>query len=803
MAKLVNAQTGAIEDVPDDVAQQSLMSGGHQIPTGQQSVVVGEDGQRWEVDPAGAYEAMSQGLRLESDAERHTRTTEAQYGGAAGTVAAGLTGFARGGTLGLSDLLLTQTGMASPEMLSGLREANPVVSTGAEIGAAVAPLLLSGGASAGVTAGKGLLQTVGKQALTGAIEGAAYGAGNEISEASLGDTELTAERLLAGAGMGALLGGASAGALGLAGAGLSAAKRAAATPLAKLADSTPGTAIKSWLEDFAQSERFRAAFGVNKKAFKQLDRKGLMDKADDVLKDIVQSGDDIESIYTKTAAKLDDVSQQHKAVVELVDEATAKTPLKRLSPKEVGTRVKKEILSKIHKAENKSAHDFVEGYVEELLGGELGGVSFAEAESRRRAMQKGANYNVDGAPLAEAKKQIAGIWNDLIDEKVEPVLTALKYPDAKGAYRTLRQREGLLIEMTGHMNDRIQGNQAVRMISPSDYGMGSLGAISGLLTGGSSAAAMATGAVGAAANKFARGYGPAILADMASRAAKLSILSKQTAKNALTTNGAVIKFLDSARKTGAKVEAATPVATVKVLEGMSFLPEAIERKLVAEEDRTKTAKTETEIFKKRAREIAHLATNPDLISELVGDAMAELQQAAPGTAAHLTAKIHKAVTFLDGKLPRDPAPQNPLMKREWDPPKSAVAKFARYARAVNDPGSVAEDLRARRLTGEGVEVLQELYHKVYESLVSDVISNLSEKPAQFSYQDRVQLSLFLNKPLDPTLEPAFISAMQQRWAESPQPQQGQGGGGMRVTGIGNIQAGQATATRSQRLAGGQ
>lgn len=66
----------------------------------------------------------------------------------------------------------------------------------------------------------------------GALEGSVYGVGFAIGEASLGDSELTAERLLAGAGAGALLGAGIGGSLGSVGslAASGASRTAAALP---------------------------------------------------------------------------------------------------------------------------------------------------------------------------------------------------------------------------------------------------------------------------------------------------------------------------------------------------------------------------------------------------------------------------------------------------------------------------------------------------------------------------------------------------------------------------------------------
>lgn len=84
--------------------------------------------------------------------------------------------------------------------VAGMLLPNPVSGAAGLVGKALK------GAEASTAAGRMAMRAL-QGAGTGALEGALYGAGSEVSQASLQDQELTAEKLLSGAGHGAAIGG--------------------------------------------------------------------------------------------------------------------------------------------------------------------------------------------------------------------------------------------------------------------------------------------------------------------------------------------------------------------------------------------------------------------------------------------------------------------------------------------------------------------------------------------------------------------------------------------------------------------
>lgn len=206
--------------------------------------VVSPDGQPGEIPAEQLGDAVEQGYRELTPEVQHELDRHEKYGGVLGAIGATVAGGARGATMGLSDLALTKTGLVEPQTLTDIKDEYPTLSTASEVAGTLAPIvgeLGIGGkvasalskaspVSATTALGAGVERTVaealgnrlagklGGAAARGATEAELFNLGHNISEASLGDEKLTAERLLAHSGD-ALAVGAGLG-FGIAGTGL-------------------------------------------------------------------------------------------------------------------------------------------------------------------------------------------------------------------------------------------------------------------------------------------------------------------------------------------------------------------------------------------------------------------------------------------------------------------------------------------------------------------------------------------------------------------------------------------------------
>lgn len=250
MPNLVNTQTGKVENVSHDDMPGLLQAGSHDLPQNDTVDVLNPAGDLVSVPAQQTYDAINKyGYRFPSSAHVQDFNDQKQYGEGIGNITGAFAaGAARGASFGLSDQALTKSGAINPETLAKLQKHNPAASFLGELTGIGGSMLAMPGASlvgktaqAGSAITKGVgsiaetaakflanpetaplaakaLQTAGSAAARfsgSAIEGAAYGLGQSVSEDALGDPQAMGDHLIANVGMSALIGGGIGAALGI------------------------------------------------------------------------------------------------------------------------------------------------------------------------------------------------------------------------------------------------------------------------------------------------------------------------------------------------------------------------------------------------------------------------------------------------------------------------------------------------------------------------------------------------------------------------------------------------------------
>ena len=167
-------------------------------------------------------------------------------------------------------------------------------------------------------------------------------------------------------------------------------------------------------------------------------------------------------------------------------------------------------------------------------------------------------------------------------------------------------------------------------------------------------------------------------------------------------------------------------------------------------------------------------SDPRALVRTMADSTAELSRHAPRTQAALYQTTARALAYLQAHRPRGRSLPGSLRADDRGPSREEQDRFLRISRAVDDPASVLDDLRSRRLTPEAVAALRDVYPAFYRRLVFSVARELADGDSQPSYQDRLQLGVLLGIPTDPSLTPQAMAILQAPQQEQAPPRRGGG-----------------------------
>lgn len=686
----------------------------------------------YEILPS-AYVAQKQ--QEEADRER--------YGGALQTAGAAAEGAANALSFGGYDVAATELGLDTAKRA----EVNPTARTLGEVGGTVGSLLIPGGAAAkgagtlgkaarlataapralargaealGAHAGAATARALGEGltgrllskgaqlAVSGGAEGAAYGAGQVISEAALRDQELTAEMLLSGALEGATLGGLTGGALGLGTGALGETGRAIGRRLGKGGN----------LESFANKEAALHMLGGSKRELGKVLGKGGMDR----LERLGARSEHDAALLSNPAKALEVVNREA---------ADSVSRLKRVQSQldEAGTRIERaglasQIDDQIAKAGTGLTGDAVavgRGLIDQLkpirtrlADNAAGDLSFSEAWDMRRALDEVIDYDkrnptMLGAALKETRANISKSLDDAAESLA---------PELKDTWKKANADYSDWATIRTVMKTRAEKDLGKSLVQSGDTLSAAAGVASGLATG-STLTGLATGALLGGANRLVRERGHEFL----SRAARS--LSKMDE----TIDGAARSLV------GQKVAAA--------------------RRIVAPVAVSLAHRYE------QARQDA-VDSGPQALQ-------ARMAQAAQGLENHpgLLTSIHTGVAadaaYLQSQLPQtDPnSPSNSLTPTKPQlPSKLAMKDFVSKSEALKNPAGVMADVAAGDVDLAAIEALKVRRPKIYQDMRKRVMMYAAERGEELPYSQRVTLSLAFDFTADPSMEPANMAAIQ-------------------------------------------
>jgi len=793
--KAIDAVTGDTIDVPLDQVGDLLAQGKIQLAQGARVPVIVDDGSVQTIAASDLSGALDAGWRVAGSSEVSAYRRQQQYGNAVQATRAAGEAALRGLSVGLSDRLMVELGV-SPEDLRARQEENSRLALAGEIGGALAPLLLTGGASAPAqgaleTAGRGLAAATrvagapvrgvaaigrGVQAAAegllgesvvargasglaaGAVEGGLYGMGHAVSEAALQDAPLTAERLMAGAKTGALWGGAAGGVLGTAAGSIerhvlpALREKLSVENLQKFVD-------RSGLRQWAQ--------GRGKNAFKRL-RADFGDEAEAVIGRAVRE-EGLDQLIVR-GSTWDEISQATKTAFGSAgrrigdDLAAIDAALPAAAPvaaQRIAQRVRSDVIKGLEQSGIRSDRVLAKRITREFdfLSEEAAApATFGKLHQLRQRVDDLAGWRAaDPNPKQLAYRKIRGLMEDEITTAADSAANSVggrvgeTYAANKVRWRALKW-----------LNDQADNN-ATSELSNRTVGLTDTIAASSGFTGGTlmrlasgDASVLGslfmgamTGAAAGAVNKFLREQGQGI----ASRIGQKTLdIAKAAEASGASIDKAVNGFFNAAER-GA-VAGGTPIVARP----------------------TATNAASASLADKFDKEVSAFESFSQAPESKLRSSLGDTDQTAPAIAQHVREVSQRGVDFLRQKLPQ-------RMQRASDvqwhlrPPEQRrrsgadMARWLRYAEAVKDPGGVIQSFSKGQMTREGAEVLRVVYPRLHQHVVSQAQEQMLRTTTRLGYGKLTQLSLMLGTPLHFSLEPGFLRMTQGVYANQRQAQQ--------------------------------
>jgi hypothetical protein len=767
--------------------------------------VIDKHGNRFTLDERELPEALRQGYRVETEAAPQTtgeaagealteglQTAGAAAEGAVEGVAPGLLGVTLGGKQGEHESPDAYRRRTS-ERLEVLKrqEEHPIAHGVGEFGG----LLLSpiGEVGSGIKTGIGATTRLGRIAasgIAGTAEGALFGAGSTVNDTMLGDAELTADKLIAGTGLGALLG------LG-GGTVFSGVEEAARTVMPRLGRAV--TDAQSTLDELANDAAVKATRAqqgvINRTGEAKLaevakvlrERGHLKLSPDEILKSLEG---DLSKTGAAKGAFLDaaDASGPKpnfgEALKAVDDFAAAKSPLERetIAP----------MLTKARTALEDIATDPKLGTWR----------AFDKWKQDLQSMAKFSRGAAEDDLALGLRRQLAGTAREELDRQLVPALGAdgAKFLETKATYAALSDARRLAESGAGRAK-------------PGGFGLGLYDLLAGVVGGSFHPAGIAA----AIASKFMREKGPAIVAKLADQVSKSPALAAvaqsmgssigtvapklgpygpalaqafgQSPAAGLATHLAMSQvdpgYAATAQAVGlthetpeehtAALGKATGLAAIsgavksgelelekhldRVMKGSGA--EAQSRKVLNSQDfgQMRMRRDAEASHEQRVKEVRQLAADPQALLERVSGKLEQLGGVAPGVASALTARANTAVRYL-AKSAEVPPPAGPLAP-QWATTEAERHEFTQRLEVVQEPMSVMRHAAAGTLTDLQVETLKAVYPSLYKAMSDAALQRIAAGPKDVPYSARLMLSVLTGIDVDGTLSQGAIASNQQ------------------------------------------
>lgn len=257
---------------------------------------------------------------------------------------------------------------------------------------------------------------------------------------------------------------------------------------------------------------------------------------------------------------------------------------------------------------------------------------------------------------------------------------------------------------------------------------------------------------------------------------RMGSIGNRLARGAEASREAARKGVDNFLQVGKRAaKAGLPIAS-KVLTATSFAtPEQVAAS--AQRPVRVSSNPRVKAYQARAREL-QAVTEPDPVtgkSKMTHAAMLQMADRltvvgaiSPKLQDEMLLVGERRLAFLADKLPKRPgSPQFPIGPDTWHPSEYEIAEFGRYVDAVENPAGVLDRMGAGKMTSEDAEALRTVYPEIYGEIQDQLMAKLPELRENLPFEKRLMLSIYFEKPIDPSMDPETMKILQGNYAEEP------------------------------------
>lgn len=724
-------------EVPFDQIAPMVSTGQYKLPVNQSIPVLNPEGTLGEINSNDYLEALQNGYAPATQADIQKTIDTSLYGDS--ELSTGIERAASAATFGLTDFVASKVAPEYAKTMAKKAEINPMSAITGEVLGTVGPVLLSGGTSligkAAAKSGPAIAEKIGaniakkaaaqtakylpKNAVAAKIvqeivpraagmgvEGALYGAGNYLSDTSLGTADQSAESLISHVGMSGLLGAGLGGAFGAAKLAISPVvkKITGLGDVNKIATDFIGAnnvkGQKIFDKGIKEAEVANALVNESKIGIKVLDdADAILQKSDDFM---VRTGEGIDGTLQELAGAGEQILPTAK---ELRNKMLSKLG-------ELGNAVKNAEGSELAGAADYSnvLNNIKEEVKAQFFNKAKGSkISVEELQKTRQAIDAAAKFDRN-APVT-AKPEIYRELRKVLRESIDDVANKAG-GDVAARLKSLNRDYHVGASILPSLEKEVYRNAKNSTLNLKDI---AINIAAGQATGDMGIAAIITG-------------------------------GRKLAQSQMAKNAQLIYSLKMAQN---GVDNAINSAARNFFIGLGKGVKASTLKL-------STSPKEYDAYTKK---IDQFANNPEAYFEHVNKRHIALSQELPNVVAAAEAKGLAGMQFLAAKMPRQRS--NPgLISRKYEPSTQEKAKFMRYAEVVENPKKALEHLQNGTLSRENVEALKTVYPQFYKQLVNTTSEFISKHGEKLPYNKKLQIGLLLDMPVDSSMDPQFIQSMQ-------------------------------------------